>query len=85
VPESGTLLSWSSASIAPSSFRPPYAFGYADLTPTVRLFGQIEHDGAHAALLPDMKIDLVLGVVSHDEEGEPVWAYKFAPAQRRAE
>jgi uncharacterized OB-fold protein len=81
LPDSGTLLSWSTATIAPLRFRPPYAFGYADLTPTVRLFGQIEHDGDEGALALDMRIDLVLGVVSHDEKGEPVWAYKFAPTK----
>ncbi len=81
VPETGTLLSWTTAEIAPASFAPPYAFGYADMTPTVRLFGQIDRTG-DPPLAVDMKIELVLGVVSRDHQGQAVWAYKFAPAIR---
>lgn len=83
VPETGRLLSWTTAEIAPAAFRPPYAFGYADLAPTVRLFGQIERASEDPPLVPDMEVRLVLGVVRHDEEDRPVWAYKFTPAARR--
>lgn len=82
VPETGTLLSWTRAEIAPASFAPPYTIGYADMSPTVRLFGQIECATDDPPLAPDMEVRLVLGVVSHDHEGQAVWAYKFAPAER---
>ena len=83
LPETGTLLSWSTASMGPVGFTAPYTFGYADLTPTVRLFAQLELAPDDPPLAPDMKIRLVLGVVRRDERQQPVWAYKFAPAERR--
>lgn len=82
LPETGKLLSWSTANIAPAGFRAPYSFGYADLTPTIRLFGQLDLTPGDPPLAPEAKIQLVLGVVKHDEEGQPVWGYKFAPAER---
>lgn len=81
LPETGRLLSWTRAEIAPAAFRPPYTFGYADLAPTVRLFGQIEASAGDPPLAPDMQIRLVLGVVRRDGEGMPVWGYKFAPVR----
>ncbi len=79
LPEVGKLLSWTTAEIAPSSFAPPFAFGYADMAPTVRLFGQLARTADTARLAPDMEVELVLGIVSHDPEGEPIWGYTFAP------
>lgn len=82
VPEEGRLLSWTTAEIGPARFGPPYAFGYADMSPTIRLFGQIDRAAGDPPLVPDMDIRLVLGVISHDDEGKPVWAYKFAAAEQ---
>ena len=83
VPETGKLLSWSTANVAPAGFRAPYSFGYADMTPTVRLFGQLDLAPDDPPPAPDHQIRLVLGVLRLDDEGQPVWAYKFAPAERR--
>ena len=82
LPETGKLLSWSTANVAPAGFGAPYSFGYADFTPTIRLFGQLELGPDDPPMSPDAQIRLVLGVVRHQEEGHPVWAYKFAPVQR---
>ena len=53
LPETGTLLSWSTASMGPVGFAAPYTFGYADLTPTVRLFGQLELAPDDPPLVPE--------------------------------
>lgn len=82
VPETGKLLSWSTANVAPAGFRAPFSFGYADFTPTVRLFGQLELGANDPPPEPDAQIRLVLGVVRQEEAGPPVWAYKFALAHR---
>lgn len=81
LPETGKLLSWSTANVAPGGFRAPYSFGYADMTATVRLFGQLEF-APDDWPSPDVQIQLVLGIVRHDEEGQPVWAYKFVPSEQ---
>lgn len=82
LPETGNLLSWSTANVAPAGFSAPYSFGYADLTATVRLFGRFDFALDAPPPAPDTQIELVLGVVRHDEEGQPVWGYKFVPTER---
>lgn len=84
LPETGKLLSWTTTTIAPTGFRPPYSMAYVDLTPTVRLFGQIEDGSDDGDLVPDSEVELILGVVRYDD-GEPVWAYKFTAVKRRRE
>jgi benzoylsuccinyl-CoA thiolase BbsA subunit len=73
----GVLYSFAAVHVAPRGFDAPYVAGYVDLPDGVRVFAQIE---APAEVLRiDQPVEVVLGVVRHEPDGQPVLGYKFKP------
>lgn len=73
----GRLYTFAVVHQAPVPFTPPYAIGYVDLDEGVRVFAQLEE---LENLVEGRRVELVVGTLYTDPEGEPVLAYKFRPA-----
>lgn len=72
---SGTLYSFSEIHIAPKVLTVPYVLGYVDFPEDVRVLGQVEHPAAELEV--DEQVEVVLGVIRHTEDNQPVKSYKF--------
>ena len=75
LPNRGRLYSFTKVHVAPPGFETPYIAGYVDLEGDVRIFTQLEGDGAD--LQVDTPVELVLGKVRSLENGTPVMSVKF--------
>lgn len=71
----GTLYSFSEVHVAPKELTTPYVLGYVDFPEDVRVLGQVEHTAAE--LQVDEPVEVVLGVIRHSADGQPVKSYKF--------
>lgn len=77
-PTRGRLYSYTEVHAGPRQFRTPYAVGYVDMEDGLRLFGQI--DAPASELSPDAWLELSLGKVRENADGQPVVSYKFRKA-----
>lgn len=71
----GRLYSYTVVHAGPRQFKTPYAVGYVDMEDGLRLFGQI--DAPASELMPDVWLELTLGAVRENADGQPVVSYKF--------
>ena len=64
---------------SPAGLKPPYAYGYVDLTPDgPRVFALFT--GAEVeAFSPGIEVELVLEAVTSNRDGQPVIGHKFRP------
>lgn len=76
--DTGTLYSYSIVYVAPAGFSTPYAIGYVDLQEGVRVFSQLEVQD-FAELQPGLTMTALWGPIRVDEQGQPVYSYKFRP------
>jgi uncharacterized OB-fold protein len=74
----GKLYSYSIVYVAPKEFMTPYAVGYVDLPEGVRVLGQLTTVDPGELKL-DMNVQLELGRICVDEQGNEVLSYKFRP------
>ena len=82
--DTGILYSYSIVHIAPTGFSTPYAIGYVDLQEGVRVFAQLAVQD-FAELHPGLKMTAIWGPIRVDEQGEPVYSYKFQPVIEQQE
>lgn len=64
---------------SPAGIKPPYAYGYVDITADkIRIHSLLE--GADpASLAPDKEVELVIGPIMVNKQGQQVIGYKFKP------
>ncbi len=75
---SGTLYSYSVIQISSLGFKAPYAVGYIDLDEGVRLLAPIV-EWQDAGLSSGKKMELVVGKVKQDADGNDVEGYMYRP------
>ena len=62
----------------PKGFTTPYASGYIDLPEGVRIYSLLT-DWNSVKLEPGLEMELVLGKICEDTEGNDLIGYKFRP------
>ena len=75
------LYSYFVARVAPSGFNPPYVMGIVDLPEKIRITCQLECDPEEAkeALHTGMNMELVIGEIRRDKNGNVILGPKFRP------
>jgi len=77
----GELYSFSVAHVAPEGFKTPYAFGLVVLPEGLRLFSIIQGCEPFDEILKiGLKVELGLGAIMKNEQGEDIYSYVFKPA-----
>lgn len=76
----GRLYSFTIVQIAPARFMPPYALGYVDFPEGVRVLGQLTTKDPQQ-LKMDMNVEVELGKIAVDDQGNEIHSYKFRPLQ----
>jgi uncharacterized OB-fold protein len=74
----GRLYSYSIVHVAPKRFNPPYGIGYVDFPEKVRVLGQMTTYDVKQMKV-DMEVQVELGRIAVDEQGNEVQSYKFRP------
>ncbi len=76
----GTLVSFFVAHVSAQGLKAPYAAGYVDLPEGIRLYslftGFVPSD---SVLEEGMEMEMVVGKIFEDENGNDVMGYKFKP------
>ncbi len=76
----GELYSFSVAHVAPEGFKTPYAFGLVVLPEGLRLFSIIQDCKPFDEILKiGLQVELDLGAIVKNDEGEDVYSYVFKP------
>ncbi len=76
----GELYSFSIAHVAPEGFKTPYAFGLVILPEGLRLFSIIQEcEPCDEILKIGLLVELGLGAVVKNAEGQDVYSYIFKP------
>ena len=79
----GELYSFSVAHVAPEGFKAPYAFGLVVLPEGLRLFSILQDcEPFDEVLKIGLQLQLDLGAIVKNEDGEDVFSYVFKPANR---
>jgi uncharacterized OB-fold protein len=74
----GKLYSYTIVFVAPKQFTTPYALGYVDFLEEVRVLGQLTTTDPEELKL-DMNVQVELGRIRFDQQGNEVISYKFRP------
>ena len=78
----GELYSFSVAHVAPEGFKAPYAFGLVILPEGLRLFSILQDcEPFDEVLKIGLQVELGLGAIVKNEEGEDVYSYVFKPVK----
>ena len=78
----GELYSFSVAHVAPEGFKAPYAFGFVVLPEGLRLFSILQDCEPFDDILKiGLLVELGLGAIVKNEEGEDVYSYVFKPVR----
>lgn len=72
----GKLYSYTIIRVPSRNIEAPYAVGYADFPDDVRVFAQLTEVDPNK-LKVDMDVELVLGKIDRDEEGNEIISYKL--------
>jgi uncharacterized OB-fold protein len=75
----GKLYSFSVVHVAPKGWQAPYIIGYVDLPEGVRIFSHVAVSNV-SELYHDMKVQLEVGSIRVDEQGQEVSSFRFVPA-----
>jgi uncharacterized OB-fold protein len=76
----GELYSYSVAHVAPEGFKAPYAFGLVVLPEGLRLFSILQDcEPFEEVLKIGLPVQLDLGAIVKNEEGDDVFSYVFKP------
>ena len=76
----GELYSFSVAHVAPEGFKTPYAFGLVVLPEGLRLFSILQDCEPFDEILEiGLQVELGLGAILKNEEGEDIYSYVFRP------
>lgn len=75
----GKLQTWTLVWVPPAGFEAPYGLAYVDLPEKVRVFAHLE-DYKPETLKPGMEMELVIGKIRVDREGNNLIGPKFRPA-----
>ena len=72
----GKLYSYTIVRVPSRGFNVPYAVGFADFPNNVRVFAQLTEVDPEKIKV-DMNVELVLGKIGKDEDGNEIISYKF--------
>jgi uncharacterized OB-fold protein len=76
------LVTYCTVWVAPSGFEAPYIQGFVDLPEGIRILTQLtDCELSKDALEIGMEVELVIGRIRTNEEGDEVIGYKFRPVQ----
>lgn len=78
--DTGILYTYTIIHIGPQGYATPYAVGYVDMPEGVRLFAQLDSDD-FTILQPGLTMKATWGQIRTDDQGHPVYSYKFTPAR----
>ncbi len=74
----GKLQAWTVVWVPPAGFEAPYGVAYVDLPEKVRVFAHLA-DYKADGLKPGMEMELVIGKIKVDREGNEIIGPKFRP------
>ncbi len=77
--DTGTLYTYTVVHVAPKGYATPYVVGYVDMPEGVRLFTQLDVQDL-SILRPELTVKASWGQTRVDDQGRPVYSYKFKPA-----
>jgi len=79
----GRLYTYYVSMVAPLGFTAPFAAGYIDLPEGVRVYAPLTgFDLTGTSLQLGTEMELVIGKIHEDENGNDVVGYKFRPYER---
>ena len=82
----GELYSYTVIRVGVKDFKAPYAAGYVDLPDGIRLFSKLaECEPYDEVLKIGMEMELMIGEIALDREGNQLMGYLFRPAKKREE
>jgi benzoylsuccinyl-CoA thiolase BbsA subunit len=74
----GILYSYADIYIPQPGMKPPYIIGYIDLPENIRIFATLE--GEVESFKCDEEVELTVGPIRLNQDGEPIISYKFKKA-----
>lgn len=79
--KNGTLHTFARSHVGPSGMPTPYTIGFIDLPEGIKLFSLLtECDPWDKVLAVGMEMEMVIGTIRHDEEGNGIVGYMFRPS-----
>ena len=76
----GKLHSYSKSEVHSRYLKAPYTSGYVDTAEGPRVFAPLDPDAASQTLEVGMDVELIVGAVFKNKEGDSIIAYHFRPA-----
>ena len=77
----GKLHTFACSHMGPSGLPTPYLIGFIELPEGIKLFSLLTQcDPWERVLKVGMEMEMVIGTIRHDEEGNEIVGYKFRPS-----
>ncbi|MEW6262071.1 MAG: OB-fold domain-containing protein [Thermodesulfobacteriota bacterium] len=77
----GRLHAFAQCHMGPADMEKPYLIGFIDLPEGIKLFSVLtECEPWPEVLQVGLEMEMVLGVIKHDPDGQAIYSYKFKPA-----
>ena len=78
----GTLHTFTRSHMGPAGIPTPFTIGFIDLPEGIKLFSLLtECDPWDEVLAVGMEMEMVIGTIRRDEEGNGIVGYKFRPSR----